>query len=160
MWTQHKILLTYKENAFFKNNAKIAELESELVTSWEKHDKHASDIMELMEVEREKMKKTRKESEMKMVAETADEFMDDVHYSWKQMSEENNSMRYNIEKLKLECRLLENETKQLKKEIKDGLDKPTVNIRAALHPQLYKPKSICKPDDDVFLDIPTQKTNI
>ena len=91
---QYEILLTYKEDAFFKNNAEIADLEQELIHSAEKHEKHVKDIEQLMVIEREKMKIGRKESEMKMVAETAQEFMEDVHYSWKQMAEENGTMRF------------------------------------------------------------------
>ena len=90
---QLDILLTYKEDAFFKNNTEIAQLERELSMMGEKHDKHVADIMEVMDIEREKMKLERKEREMKMVAETADEFMDNVHQSWKEMADDNSLIR-------------------------------------------------------------------
>ena len=68
--------------------------------------------------------------------------------------------RYNIEKLKLEIRLLEAETKHLKTDIKERLQKPTSNVRSVLYPELFRKQTICQPDDDVILDIPKQKTTV
>ena len=47
---QLNILLTYKEDAFFKNNAEIEHLERELSTMGRKHEKHIADIMEVMNI--------------------------------------------------------------------------------------------------------------
>ena len=68
--------------------------------------------------------------------------------------------RYNIEKLKLECRLLESETTSLQQEVKEKMKKPTSNVRMAVFPQLYRERTKCLPDDDVILDIPTRKTDL
>ncbi|XP_063714284.1 uncharacterized protein C20orf96-like [Symsagittifera roscoffensis] len=157
---QHSILLTYKEDAFFRNNSEIEQLKNEMVTSAERHEKHTNDILQLMEEERGKMMREREEGERRMVADTAEDYMGDVHSSWTRMAEENGVIRFNIEKLKLECRLLEQETRSLKSDIKERVKKPTSNVRNVIYPQLFRAKTVCAPDDDVVLDIPTQKTNL
>ena len=63
------------------------------MTSAERHEKHTNDILQLMEEERGKMMREREEGERRMVADTAEDYMGDVHSSWTRMAEENGVIR-------------------------------------------------------------------
>lgn len=78
-----------------------------------------------------------------------------MHPSLKDMAEQNQVMLKEIDFHTSQITQLQTEIEDLKEQVKDLVSHPKTNVRLQVFPELFKYETICTPDMDVILDIPT-----